>query len=193
MWNTNIPKEEAERCLLCPEGPCTAACPHGLYPAGLLRSVRFQNIAGAAGRLPAEDLCAGCPAPCEGACLRPDGPVRIRRLCTALHKEKEGMEALGGDSVDLSSTFCGVRLENPFLLSSSVVAQLVTKRQMVWPSSASPQWVKITSRDSRSTSSLAIMMNCWLVGESIQNLYPFSSNILRIFMAMSMACCEMLK
>ena len=94
IWNTHIPKEEAERCLLCQEGPCTAACPHGLDPAGLLRSVRFQNIAGAAGRLPADNLCAGCPAPCEGACLRPDGPVRIRRLCTALHKEKEGMEAL---------------------------------------------------------------------------------------------------
>ena len=34
MWNTNIPMEEAERCLLCPEAPCTAACPHGLDPAG---------------------------------------------------------------------------------------------------------------------------------------------------------------
>ena len=78
MWNTNIPMEEAERCLLCPEAPCTAACPHGLDPAGLLRSVRFQNIAGAAGRLPAENPCAGCDAPCEGACLRPEGHINIR-------------------------------------------------------------------------------------------------------------------
>ena len=50
MWNTNIPKEEAERCLLCPEGPCTAACPHGLDPAGLLE---LRRAAGAGG--PGED------------------------------------------------------------------------------------------------------------------------------------------
>lgn len=127
MWNTNIPMEEAERCLLCPEAPCTAACPHGLDPAGLLRSVRFQNIAGAAGRLPAENPCAGCDAPCEGACLRPEGHINIRRLCAALQEEKENMEPLGDVPVDLSSTFCGVRLENPFLLSSSVVASSYEK------------------------------------------------------------------
>lgn len=127
MWNTNIPMEEAERCLLCPEAPCTAACPHGLDPAGLLRSVRFQNIAGAAGRLPAENPCAGCDAPCEGACLRPEGHINIRRLCADLQEEKENMAPLGDVPVDLSSTFCGVRLENPFLLSSSVVASSYEK------------------------------------------------------------------
>ncbi len=127
MWSTNIPREEAERCLLCREGPCTAACPHGLDPARLLRSVRFQNLAGAAGRLPERDLCAGCPAPCEEACLRPDSPVRVRSLAAALHGEKKNLEELGEEPVDLSSTFCGVRLENPFLLSSSVVASSYEK------------------------------------------------------------------
>lgn len=127
MWSANIPRQEARHCLLCPQGPCTAACPHDLDPAGLVRSVRFDNIAGAAARLPREDLCAGCPAPCEAACLRPDGPVRIRRLTAALRGERENLEELWEGEVDLSSTFCGVRLENPFLLSSSVVASSYEK------------------------------------------------------------------
>lgn len=117
-----LPEEDVGRCLLCHEAPCTAACAHGLDPAGLLRSLRFENEAGAARRLPREDLCAGCDAPCETACLRRDQPVPIRQICTALHGEKAGLEELGEAPVDLSSTFCGVKLENPFLLSSSVVA-----------------------------------------------------------------------
>ena len=122
-----LPEEDVGRCLLCHEAPCTVACPHGLDPAGLLRSLRFENEAGAARRLPREDLCAGCDAPCETACLRRDQPVPIRRVCTALHGEKAGLEELGEAPVDLSSTFCGVKLENPFLLSSSVVASSYEK------------------------------------------------------------------
>ena len=135
MWSTDIPQEEAERCLLCPEAPCTKACPHGLDPAGLLRSVRFQNIAGAADRLPDRAACTDCPAPCEAACLHPGGPIRIRRLTTSLKKEL--VEDFRDFPVDLSSTFCGVRLENPFLLSSSVGASSYEKMarafEMGWP------------------------------------------------------------
>ena len=122
-----LPEEDVGRCLLCHEAPCTAACPHGLDPAGLLRSLRFENEVGAARRLPREDLCAGCDAPCEAACLCRDQPVPIRQICTALHGEKAGLEELGEAPVDLSSTFCGVKLENPFLLSSSVVASSYEK------------------------------------------------------------------
>lgn len=87
----------------------------------------LKNIAGASGRLPEQDLCADCPAPCEAACLRPDSPVRVRRLSATLHRERARLEDTGDAPVDLSSTFCGVRLENPFLLSSSVVASSYEK------------------------------------------------------------------
>ena len=125
--NIHIPKEAADRCLLCHEAPCASACPHGVDAARLLRSVRFENAAGAAAGLGKQNLCAGCDAPCEAACLRPDGPVEIRRVCLALHQGKEELEELGEGPVDLSSTFCGVKLENPFLLSSSVVASSYDK------------------------------------------------------------------
>ena len=56
-----------------------------------------------------------------------DQPVPIRRVCTAFCGEKAGLEEVGEAPVDLSSTFCGVKLENPFLLSSSVVASSYEK------------------------------------------------------------------
>ena len=122
-----IPSEEVDRCLLCHDAPCSSACLHGLDPAGLVRSIRFDNEAGAALRLPEQDLCAGCPAPCQEACLRRDHPVGLRRVCAALRADRAAMEDPGRGPVDLSCTFCGVRLENPFLLSSSVVASTYEK------------------------------------------------------------------
>ena len=56
-----------------------------------------------------------------------DQPVPIRRVCTVLCGEKAGLEEVGEAPVDLSSTFCGVKLENPFLLPSSVVASSYEK------------------------------------------------------------------
>ena len=39
--------EEAARCLLCLDAPCSANCPAGTDPAKFIRSVRFKNVAGA--------------------------------------------------------------------------------------------------------------------------------------------------
>ena len=44
--------EEAQRCLLCLDAPCSAACPAGTDPARFIRSVRFRNLKGAAGDNP---------------------------------------------------------------------------------------------------------------------------------------------
>lgn len=40
--------EEAARCLLCHDAPCSKACPANTDPAKFIRSVRFRNIKGAA-------------------------------------------------------------------------------------------------------------------------------------------------
>lgn len=108
------PRDEAERCLLCAAAPCTAACPKGQDPARSLRALRFDNPNGAAAFTdPA--LCTGCPAPCETACVHYDTPIRIRQTARQFPPP-----AAGG--ADLSIEFCGVHCENPFFLSSSVVA-----------------------------------------------------------------------
>ena len=111
------------RCTLCHNAPCDAACPNAADPSGLLRSIWFTNEQGAALRLPPEKPCTGCPAPCESTCVRP-GEVKIRDLVTALYTQvKPEIEtAMPSDEKRLPCDLCGIPLENPFLLSSSVVA-----------------------------------------------------------------------
>ena len=108
------PRNEAERCLLCAAAPCTAACPAGQDPARMLRAVRFDRESGA-GAYAGAALCENCDAPCEKACIHYDMPIRIRALARTL-------PAPTGGAVDLSIDFCGIHCENPFFLSSSVVA-----------------------------------------------------------------------
>ena len=116
-----IPRTDMIRCALCYDAPCSAACGK-TDPAGLLRSAWFNNEKTAAAKLPAEDVCASCPAPCEKACIRP-GEVPIRALMGRLRSAAPDLEIpLPKGERRLRTELCGIPLENPFLLSSSVVA-----------------------------------------------------------------------
>lgn len=105
--------EESARCLLCAAPPCTSACPHGCDPARGVRAVRFENPEGAGGSF--SDKCKSCSAPCESACIHYDLPIRIKQIADQLAKPVTA-------AADLSIEFCGLHCENPFFLSSSVVA-----------------------------------------------------------------------
>lgn len=107
------PAEEAARCMLCENPPCTAACKNGCDPARGVRAVRFDNAAGAFAFL---GSCRGCSGECEKACIHVDFPIRIREMARLLPENGKCPET------DLSIDFCGVHCENPFFLSSSVVA-----------------------------------------------------------------------
>ncbi|MBR7009525.1 MAG: NAD-dependent dihydropyrimidine dehydrogenase subunit PreA [Oscillospiraceae bacterium] len=122
MFDRKLYRADMIRCALCENAPCSNAC-EGLDPASLLRSVWFDDEKAAASRIPAADLCAACSAPCERACVRP-GQVPIRRLLTRLREEVRPLLELPlpEDEERLRTRFCGIPLENPFLLSSSVVA-----------------------------------------------------------------------
>lgn len=107
-------RQEPAKCLLCFDAPCSAACPKELAPDRAIRSLRFENPMGAA-ELINSTTCLDCPAPCEEACIHYDGAVRIKKLA-------ESLEPADEKKVDLSIDFCGKRCENPFFLSSSIVA-----------------------------------------------------------------------
>lgn len=86
---------EAQRCLLCHEAPCSAACPAGTDPARFLRQMRFANLQGAARTVldnnPLGGVCgAVCPVSrlCEQACTRQalERPVRIGAVQNLLHR-----------------------------------------------------------------------------------------------------------
>ena len=122
MFDRKLYRADMLRCTLCQAAPCSAAC--GKFDCALmLRSIWFDNEKTAASRLPAENPCIGCPAPCEAACVRAQ-EVPIQELMTRLYnEEKPELEVSPPkDENLLRAEFCGIPLENPFLLSSSVVA-----------------------------------------------------------------------
>lgn len=81
--------EEASRCLLCLDAPCSKSCPAGTDPAKFIRSLRFKNITGAAITIRENNILGGicarvCPTEkyCESACSRCgiDKPIKIGKI-----------------------------------------------------------------------------------------------------------------
>ncbi len=109
-----ILSNEVSRCLLCHEAACTKACGKGQDPGRGIRALRFASPT-AAGEVWNKEGCEGCLAPCQSACIHYDKPLRIQEMGCYLPKTTVPTK-------DLSIDFCGVRCENPFFLSSSIVA-----------------------------------------------------------------------
>ena len=85
-YNPRLVMEEASRCLLCHDAPCSKACPAGTDPAKFIRSVRFKNVKGAAETVRINNIlgaiCARvCPTEryCQQGCSRSgiDKPIDI--------------------------------------------------------------------------------------------------------------------
>ena len=122
MFERKLKRLDMLRCALCADAPCSKACGE-TDPARCLRSIWFDNEKGAASGLPEANPCVNCAAPCEAACVRP-GEIPIRALMTRLYDEVRPELELkpAADEERLRTELCGIPLENPFLLSSSVVA-----------------------------------------------------------------------
>lgn len=113
--------EEAERCLLCENAPCSTACKNA-DPARAVRAVRFDNATNAwkwIKNASEEELAAA-----ENACIHYDRPIRIREIAkiiaeqypeTIAEKDKKTPEP------SLEIEFCGLKCENPFFLASSAI------------------------------------------------------------------------
>jgi dihydropyrimidine dehydrogenase (NAD+) subunit PreA len=117
---------EVNRCLLCHDAPCTTSCCKQMPVGDILRSIYFSNGMGAINRMDGK-TCATCEAPCEQACVlnQHTYPVSIKSILNHLTEGSLSQyEALTStaDMPDISTDICGVKLENPFMLSSSVVA-----------------------------------------------------------------------
>ena len=114
--------EEASRCLLCQDAPCTKACKHG-DPARAIRAVRFDNHRLAMRWV--RDCTDDDLERAERACIHYNWPIRIHEMLNVISKEQvalgETQDEWADNAPSLSIDFCGIRCENPFFLASSAV------------------------------------------------------------------------
>ena len=107
--------EEAARCLLCADAPCSRVCKNG-DPARAIRAIRFANEK-MAGRWVAQCTDDELEA-AEKACIHYDQPIRIKELARSVCRDTV---ATTDTLPSLAIDFCGITCENPFFLASSAV------------------------------------------------------------------------
>ena len=110
--------EEAARCLLCEDAPCTKACKQG-DPARAIRAIRFDNAKNAWRWI--EGCTENDLQRAEEACIHYDRPIRIAELLSPLREKAQATEPSPAKEPSLEIDFCGIRCENPFFLASSTI------------------------------------------------------------------------
>ena len=107
-------KDDIKKCLLCYDAPCNKSC--SFKPSEILKSAYFNDLYGASNLAKKVD-CTSCDKLCEKACIN---NVKISNIINNIKDLK--LEDLDTKNIDISSSICGIKLKNPFLLSSSVVS-----------------------------------------------------------------------
>lgn len=112
MNNLNI---ELHKCVLCHNAPCSRMYKN-INPERIIRAIRFDNIKGAYKLIEDKSNCLEINENCKEKC-----PLNVdinSILESVINKDYKNYDL---EDVDISSEICGVKIENPFLLSSSVV------------------------------------------------------------------------
>ncbi|HAL18221.1 MAG TPA: NAD-dependent dihydropyrimidine dehydrogenase subunit PreA [Spirochaetaceae bacterium] len=106
-------------CMLCHNAPCAESCAK-IKLGKALQSVWLDNIIGARLAIGKDNPCADCGTKeCVKSCPRHiDIPKIISKTC----EQKLSKPLSDKDWKRLETNICGIKIENPFLLSSSVVA-----------------------------------------------------------------------
>lgn len=102
-------KSEINKCVLCFDAPCKKMY-EGIDPERVIRSLKFDNIKGASSLIYGKNLNKICDGKCP---LNVD----IDKILESINSKKYNF-----DDIDITTSICGIKLENPFLLSSSTVS-----------------------------------------------------------------------
>lgn len=116
-YNLRTAMEEASRCVLCYDAPCSKGCPSNTRPSDFIRAIRFKNFKGAAAIIREANALGGCTAKvcpydrmCEEACSRTgiDRPIQIGRLqAFAVAMEREhNLDVLKAPKADKEKVAC---------------------------------------------------------------------------------------
>ena len=107
-------KMEIHKCVLCHDANCAKIYKY-IDPSRIIRAIKFDNKKGAL-TLINKDNCFEKDNNCSLKCPL---NVNIDFILKKLLKEDIHIEGL--NKIDISTDVCGIKLENPFLLSSSIV------------------------------------------------------------------------
>lgn len=103
------------KCLLCHEGVCNKLYKN-INVERIMQALKFDNIKGARYIIKDEKTCFEKNSNTNVSC-----PVNVN-IDNILKKLINNVEKIDNvDDIDLSTEICGVKLENPFMLSSSIV------------------------------------------------------------------------
>lgn len=128
-----ITRSESSECMMCTGHPCECACPYGIRVSEIMTALRFDDEKRAEELLPEMIPCSSCKEKeCMNACLRsklyrsvdiPTTIASVKEIADTRKREKsKGCVHTEPDISTLETDFLGVHCENPFFLSSSVVA-----------------------------------------------------------------------
>ncbi|MDO4199089.1 MAG: NAD-dependent dihydropyrimidine dehydrogenase subunit PreA [Erysipelotrichaceae bacterium] len=107
-----------KKCLMCYDAPCSKACGR-VDIEKMMRAFYLDDFGYAFTMLEKCDTCEFCDGICTNACLN---GIDIRKMVIDNRQYGYLYENLEGyEDIDISSDICGVKLENPFILSSSCV------------------------------------------------------------------------
>ena len=107
-------KMEIHKCVLCHDAPCTRIYKN-INPERIIRAIKLDNKKGARTFIKDPKTCLDKSKKCKETCPR---NINIDSIIKELLNEKK---LIGLKNIDISTEICGVKLENPFLLSSSIV------------------------------------------------------------------------
>lgn len=105
---------EINKCVLCYNAPCKKIYKR-IDPSRIIRAIKFDNAKGAH-VLINKDLDLTKNEYSDAKC-----PLNVNIHYILKKIIKDANVVRGFNNIDLSTTICGVKLENPFLLSSSIV------------------------------------------------------------------------
>ena len=103
------------KCVCCHDAPCIKMYKN-INPERIIRALKFDNEKGARSLINNEENCLEKNSNCNVKCPL---NVNIDKILSNLIKETDKINNI--ENVDVSTEICGVKLENPFMLSSSIV------------------------------------------------------------------------
>ena len=108
-------KIEIHKCALCYNAPCKKIYKN-INPERIIRAIRFDNIKGARSLIHNTKNCYEKNDKCKEKCPL---NINIDMILKNLIDNTDEIEDF--NDIDISTEICGVKLENPFMLSSSIV------------------------------------------------------------------------